>query len=373
MSSSPTPSPPLSRRSRPTATSARTPSPTRTTPGGRSAPGKIAAGCRRSWIASRTWASAGAWTTTATRRPLSTGSRTAPVCRTGRPAGATSPLMARSPSSRTHPPQIRTGTSPGRSSRLPASPEETEHAGGARGDGPGMHMRPTAARPRPARSPSVAWVAAGCSAKVGVGDPVGMPRWPLHQFDPVTVGVGEPGGLGAVRAGGEFGRGGPQARLGERCDRGNEILGLDHEVAESGTDVHGFPGRPVDQLQRDDLLAGKPEHGQAGAIADVNATDLAIPEREVELERGGQVGDAIRGMQGFHAADRTPGYRRKPGEASLVNVESPVPWYPARGSGHRLVTRVMHRRGEPRAREGLFGLVVPEPVLARLEALRDRV
>lgn len=57
----------------------------------------------------------------------------------------------------------------------------------------------------------------------------------------------------------------------------------------------------------------------------------------------------------------------------LMDVESPVPRHPAGGPGHRLVSGVMYRRGEPRAREGFAGLVVPEPVLARLEALHDGV
>jgi hypothetical protein len=46
-----------------------------------------------------------------------------PTCRTGRPAGATSPPMARSPSSPTHPTQTRPEPSPLRSSHHPASPE----------------------------------------------------------------------------------------------------------------------------------------------------------------------------------------------------------------------------------------------------------
>src|SRR5690348_9863835 len=55
----------------------------------------------------------------------------------------------------------------------------------------------------------------------------------------------------------------------------------------------------------------------------------------------------------------------------LVDMDSPVWRYPARGPGHRLVYRVMYRWGEPRAGAGLAGGVVPEPVLARLETLHD--
>ena len=61
-----------------------------------------------------------------------------------------------------------------------------------------------------------------------------------------------------------------------------------------------------------------------------------------------------------------------PGVA-LVDVALPVRWYPARGPGYRLRRRVMCGRGEPRAQEAFPGLVVPEPVLTRLEALDDRV
>src|SRR5690242_17088993 len=57
----------------------------------------------------------------------------------------------------------------------------------------------------------------------------------------------------------------------------------------------------------------------------------------------------------------------------LVDMDSPVWRYPARGPGHRLVYRVMYRWGEPRAGAGFAGVVVPEPVLTRLETLHDWV
>src|SRR5271154_6210119 len=65
-----------------------------------------------------------------------------------------------------------------------------------------------------------------------------------------------------------------------------------------------------------------------------------------------------------------PGYFTLTG---LVNVALPVARDPAGGPGHRLFGRVMPRRYEPRAGERFLGLVVPEPVLAGLEALHDRV
>jgi hypothetical protein len=51
------------------------------------------------------------------------------------------------------------------------------------------------------------------NTEVGSGDPIGMTGWPLHQLNPVTIGIGEPGSTGAVRAGGAFGVAGCEARL----------------------------------------------------------------------------------------------------------------------------------------------------------------
>ena len=62
-------------------------------------------------------------TITATRPRSPTGSRPAPTCPTGRPAGATSPQTARPLNSRTRQRQTRLVISPRQSSRLPASPE----------------------------------------------------------------------------------------------------------------------------------------------------------------------------------------------------------------------------------------------------------
>src|SRR5205085_1918072 len=51
-----------------------------------------------------------------------------------------------------------------------------------------------------------------------------------------------------------------------------------------------------------------------------------------------------------------------------VEVALPVPRYAAGGPRHRLVERVVLGRSQPRALKGLIGGVVPEPVLAWLEA-----
>ena len=51
----------------------------------------------------------------------------------------------------------------------------------------------------------------------------------------------------------------------------------------------------------------------------------------------------------------------------------PVSGHPTRGSRHRLVERVVTGWSEGRSLEVLLGAVVPEPILARLEALDDRM
>jgi len=79
----------------------------------------------------------------------------------------------------------------------------------------------------------------------------------------------------------------------------------------------GWLAGGVDQLKGDHLLAGELEHGQAGAIADVNATGLAVPERDAEVEGGGQVGDTVRRMEGLRGRPY-PGYELKPGKSALL-------------------------------------------------------
>lgn len=76
---------------------------------------------------------------------------------------------------------------------------------------------------------------------------------------------------------------------------------MDHEVAETGADVDGSLARAVHQFERDDFLAGELEHGEAVAVTEVDATDLAITECGVEMQRGIEIGDPVRAMEGPHA------------------------------------------------------------------------
>jgi hypothetical protein len=59
---------------------------------------------------------------------------------------------------------------------------------------------------------------------------------------------------------------------------------FDPEVAEPGADLDPPVSRPVDQLERDHLLAGELEHGQARPLPHIDAPELPVPEREVEVE-----------------------------------------------------------------------------------------
>ena len=56
-----------------------------------------------------------------------------------------------------------------------------------------------------------------------------------------------------------------------------------------------------------------------------------------------------------------------------MEVTLPVPGHPTRGSRHRLVERVVVWRSKHRALDELPGGVIPEPVLAGLVALGDRM
>jgi hypothetical protein len=80
-----------------------------------------------------------------------------------------------------------------------------------------------------------------------------MSERPLHQFNPVAVAIGKPRGLRAVFASRVFQRPGPQSSLCQRLD--GEVGALHDEVAEAGADVDFSLGRPVDELNRGNLLA----------------------------------------------------------------------------------------------------------------------
>src|SRR5579859_1056192 len=60
-------------------------------------------------------------------------------------------------------------------------------------------------------------------------------------------------------------------------------------------------------------------------------------------------------------------------DGTSVQPAPPVFWYPAGGAGHGLIQWMVVRRAEGRAFEVLLPGVVPEPILAGLEALNDRV
>src|SRR2546425_10916784 len=67
-----------------------------------------------------------------------------------------------------------------------------------------------------------------------------------------------------------------------------EIVDLDRDVTEPGADIDPPILRAVHQLKRDYLLAWELEHAQTRVGPQINPADLLIPERGVEVERGGQ-------------------------------------------------------------------------------------
>src|SRR2546423_7316239 len=124
----------------------------------------------------------------------------------------------------------------------------------------------------------------GRLTEVGGSDPIGVPWWPLHQLDPVAVWVCDPRGLGSIWSAGPFDRPGTQTAPRQLLDGGTEVVDFDREVTEPVADVYDSVCRPVHQFERDQLIVGELEHGQSGAIGDVHATDLFIPDCRVELQ-----------------------------------------------------------------------------------------
>ena len=74
-------------------------------------------------------------------------------------------------------------------------------------------------------------------------------------------------------------------------------------MAEPGADLDVAVGGAVRQFEGHDVLAGKAEHREAVAVAQVDAADRAVSEGAVELERDRQIGDAVGGMQRLHPTD----------------------------------------------------------------------
>src|SRR5690348_88933 len=71
-------------------------------------------------------------------------------------------------------------------------------------------------------------------------------------------------------------------------------------MAEAGADVHRAVGRPMHEFDGNEIVAGKLEHGQAGAASEVNLTNPAVPDSRVESQGGVQVCDAERRVQSPH-------------------------------------------------------------------------
>jgi hypothetical protein len=140
-------------------------------------------------------------------------------------------------------------------------------------------------------------------AEVGRSDPVGVLGWPLHQLDPVAIGVSKPRCPRAVGSSGLLLWLRLQAPSRQHLSCGGEIVYLDDEVAKPGANRHRSAGRPVNQLKRDDLLARELEHRQARPVADADPPDLLVTECEIEVQRDGQVSDPIRSVERFHPPD----------------------------------------------------------------------
>ena len=70
--------------------------------------------------------------------------------------------------------------------------------------------------------------------EVGGGHPVGVPGGPLHELDPVAVGVDDPRRPQVVGAPRRWRRVDVDALGGERGDRGVQGVDLDDEVAQAG-------------------------------------------------------------------------------------------------------------------------------------------
>src|SRR4051794_37023997 len=75
-------------------------------------------------------------------------------------------------------------------------------------------------------------------------------------------------------------------------------------MAEPGADLDVAVGRAMRQFERYDVLARKAEHREAVAVAQVDATELAVSEGCVERERVRQIGHAVGGVERLHPAAR---------------------------------------------------------------------
>lgn len=97
-----------------------------------------------------------------------------------------------------------------------------------------------------------------------------------------------------------FHRAGAQPRFRNGRDDGVEVVDLHSEVAESAADDYRSVRWPVHKLERDQLLIGELEHSEGDSTAEINPTDLLVSKSAIEIQRSGQVSDAIRRMQSLH-------------------------------------------------------------------------
>jgi hypothetical protein len=114
-----------------------------------------------------------------------------------------------------------------------------------------------------------------------------MARRPLHEFDPVAVGVGQPRGPDSrTRLSRRLGR---NALCREASDRGIQIVHLDDQVVD-GTDVLDRSLRVVDELEANEGIVRQLQHGQAAEFCLGNNAELGVTESGVEGERLFQIG-----------------------------------------------------------------------------------
>ena len=145
-----------------------------------------------------------------------------------------------------------------------------------------------------------------------------MPCGPLHELDSIAVRVHEPRNLRAVRTARPFDGTGRDAGLPNLRQGRVEILHLDRQVAEPGTDLNAACGRLVFELERDYVFARKLEHGQSGLGTQLNLADLLIAERHVEPQGRGQVADAQGNMKRPQRSDISSSPQSKKASADDV-------------------------------------------------------
>src|SRR5215472_12943775 len=107
---------------------------------------------------------------------------------------------------------------------------------------------------------------------------------PLDQLDAVAVWVGDPAGPWSFRAAGKPGRVGRDPLGGESGERCLQRLDLDDEVVDTGAEVNLAPRRVVDQLDGDEVVARRAEHGQAAERRPLDGPYDRVADGGVERE-----------------------------------------------------------------------------------------